>query len=544
MKGGQIGGTEVGLNWIGYSIDQSPVPFLIVQPTVETAKRLSRQRISSLIELSPVLKDLVRPSRSRDSGNTLLSKEFQGGVLVITGASSAVGLRSMPVCNLFMDEIDGYLADVDGEGDPVDLALQRTTNFPNRKLFFVSTPTIKGFSRIEDAYKESDQRRYWVPCPECSVKQVLMWEHIRWPEGQRHLAFYQCEHCGASIQDYQKGWMLEGGVWIPENPGSPIAGFHLSSLYSPHGWASWGDIAVQHGQVYRDPVRLKVWVNTKLGETWEESAEQLDGNDLMERRERFGLMLPSGIVVLTAGVDVQDDRIEMEVVGWGRDEESWSVDYRVLWGDPSGPAVWQELEKTLSRPFPHSLQVSDLYIRASAIDTGGHHTLQAYAFCRTRQERRVWAIKGRGGMGVPIWPRRSSRNNKGKVPLFIVGVDSCKESIYARLRLKEPGPGYCHFPLDRDAEWFRQLTAEKITTRYHKGHPIREWIKKSHDRNEALDARVYSLAALHGLMSIGLQLNREADRLENVPMKSVSEEPVIRPPAKRPQRRVIQSTWM
>ncbi|MEO5333983.1 MAG: phage terminase large subunit family protein, partial [Magnetococcus sp. YQC-5] len=449
------------------------------------------------------------------------------GVLVITGASSAVGLRSMPVCNLFMDEIDGYLSDVDGEGDPVDLAMQRTTNFPNRKIFFVSTPTIRGFSRIEDAYKESDQRRYWVPCPDCEAKQVLMWEHIKFSKGQRHLAFYQCEHCGAGIQDYQKGWMLERGIWIPDNPGSPIAGFHLSSLYSPHGWASWGDIAVQHGQAYRDPVRFKVWTNTKLGQSWEESSEKLDGEGLMARREIFGDLLPAGVILLTAGVDGQDDRLEVEVVGWGRDEESWSVGYFILYGDPAGPAVWAALDELLLRPFPHSRQLPDFHIRAVAIDTGGHNTVPTYDFCRTRIARRVWGIKGFGGMGVPIWPQRASLNNKGRIPLFKVGVDAAKEAIYARLRIKEAGPGYCHFPHDRDAEWFRQLTAEKIRTKYIRGRPIREWHKKDGDRNEALDCRVYALAALHGLMSIGLQLNKEADRREAFPMKEGQETQLV-----------------
>lgn len=519
MKGGQIGGTEAGLNWIGYAIHQAPVPFMLVQPTVETAKRVSRQRISALVECSPALKSLVQPSRSRDSGNTLLSKEFPGGVLVITGASSAVGLRSMPVCNLFMDEIDGYESDVGGEGDPVDLALQRTTNFPNRKILLVSTPTIKGFSRIEAAYAESDRRRYWVPCPACEAMQVLIWAQVKFPKNQPHLAWYQCEHCGAEIQDYQKSWMLERGQWIAENPTSPIAGFHLSSLYSPHGWASWGDIAVQHAQVYRDPVRLKVWMNTKLGEVWEESSEKLDGEGLMERREVFGDFLPSGVVVLTAGVDVHPDRLEVEIVGWGRDEESWSIQYVVISGDPSGPTVWQDLDRLLATPFPHARQIDDLPIFATAIDTGGANTMSAYAFCRERQDKRIWGIKGIGGMGKPLWPQRASRNNKGRIPLFVIGVDAAKESIYARLRITTPGPGYCHFPKERDGEWFRQLTAEKIRTRHLKGRPIREWHKKDGDRNEALDCRVYAVAALYGLMNMGFRLNAEAEWQEKIPFK-------------------------
>ncbi len=313
--------------------------------------------------------------------------------------------------------------------------------------------------------------------------------------------------------------MLERGQWIAENPSSPVAGFHLSSLYSPHGWASWGDIAVQHSQVYRDPVRLKVWTNTKLGEVWEESAEQLDSEGLMERREVFGEFLPNGVVVLTAGVDVHPDRLEIEIVGWGRDEESWSIRHVVISGDPSGPALWQDLDRLLATPFPHARQIDDLPIFATAIDTGGANTMSAYAFCRERQDRRIWGIKGIGGMGKPLWPQRASRNNKGRIPLFVIGVDAAKESIYARLRITKPGPGYCHFPQDRDAEWFRQLTAEKIRTRYIRGRPIREWHKKDGDRNEALDCRVYAVAALHGLMNMGFRLNAEAEWQEKIPLK-------------------------
>ncbi|MBF0141792.1 MAG: phage terminase large subunit family protein, partial [Magnetococcales bacterium] len=507
MKGAQLGGTEAGLSWIGYVIHQAPGPMLLVQPTLETAKRHSKQRIDPLIESSNVLRDIVKDPRSRDSGNTVLGKEFHGGVLILTGANSAVGLRSMPVRYLFMDEIDGYPGDADGEGDPVALAIQRTVTFANRKILMVSTPTVKGFSRIEAAYNESDQRRFWVPCPACRELQILEWKQIKWPKGMREKAFYECVHCSTQLQDFQKGWMLENGQWIAQNPGNTrTAGFHLSSLYSPHGWTSWADIAVEHGQVYKDPFRLKVWVNTKLGETWEEITEKLDGEGLMERREVFGPCLPAGVVVLTAGIDVHPDRLEIEIVGWGRDEESWSIRHIVISGDPTAPTVWDDLDNLLLSTFPHSRQVGDLPIFAAAIDTGGANTMQAYAFCRDRQDRRVWGIKGIGGMGKPLWPLRASRNNKGRIPLFIIGVDAAKESIYARLRIKTPGPGYCHFPKDRDAEWFRQLTAEKVATRYVKGRPIREWKKPDSARNEALDCRVYAVAALHGMMNMGFRL--------------------------------------
>ncbi|MBF0182631.1 MAG: phage terminase large subunit family protein [Magnetococcales bacterium] len=512
--------TEVGLNWLGYTIHQSPGPILMVQPSLEMAKTYSKQRLDPLIEASPALRELVREPRARDSGNTVLSKEFNGGILRITGANSAVGLSSMPVRFLFLDEVDRYPGDVDGEGDPVALAVQRTANFANRKVLVVSTPTVKGFSRIETAFEESDRRRYWVPCPFCNQEQVLEWEQLRWPHKEREKAYYVCKHCEAVIQEHHKGWMLENGRWIAEAPGDGLTvGFHLSSLYSPLGWISWGQIAVEHGQVYRDPARHKVWKNTKLGLSWEESSEQLDSEGLMERREVFGEFLPNGVVVLTAGVDVHPDRLEIEIVGWGRDEESWSIRHVVIFGDPSGPAIWQDLDRLLATPFPHARQIDDLPIFATAIDTGGSNTMSAYAFCRERQDRRVWGIKGIGGMGKPLWPQRASRNNKGRIPLFVLGVDAGKELIYARLRITKPGPGYCHFPKDRDAEWFRQLTAEKIRTRYIRGRPIREWHKKDGDRNEALDCRVYAVAALHGLMNMGFRLNAEAEWQEKIPFK-------------------------
>ena len=546
MKAAQTGGSNAGLNFLGYVIHQAPGPILVVQPTVEVAKRFSKQRVTPLVEASPVLKDIVKDPRSRDSGNTILTKEFPGGVLMMTGANSAVGLRSMPVRFLFLDEVDGYPMDADDEGDPVALAIQRTVTFANRKIFLVSTPTIKGFSRIEMAYLESDQRRYWVPCPSCKKEQVLEWAQIRWPKEHRELAFYLCIHCGAEIQEYQKGWMLERGRWIPEAEGDgKTAGFSLSGLYSPHGWKnSWSSIAVEHGQVYKDPARLKTWVNLSLGQSWEEDAERLDGEGLMARREEYGPLLPDGVCVLTCGIDVQDDRLELEIVGWGKDEESWSIEYRVLWGDPSTPTLWNDLDAILHRRFPHVRQVPDLPIRAAALDTGGHHTLKSYDFCRPRQGRRIWAIKGRGGMGVPIWPRRPSRNNKGKVPLFSIGVDAAKEALFSRLRLEKSGPGYCHFPMARDVEYFKQLTAEHIVTRYHKGRPIREWRKKPNDRNEALDCRVYGMSALQGLISMGFQLNREAAKLAEASMKTGGPTGAPTAPRRKPQRRVITSSWM
>ncbi len=541
MKGSQTGGTEAGLNWLGYIIHNAPGIAMLVQPSLDMVRRNTTVRIDPLIETTPALRDLVAPPRSRDAGNSLFRKSFPGGQLVMTGANSPIGLRSTPVRYLFLDEVDGYPGDADGEGDPVDLAIQRTATFRGRrKIFMVSTPTLKGYSRIEAAFQESDQRFFHVPCLHCGDMAPITWARIRWPEGKRDQAHLVCESCGGVHHEHDKPRLLEAGEWRATAQGDGrTVGFHLSALYSP--WETWAEIALDHGRVMKDPPRLQVWVNTKLGESWEDQAgEVVETEPLMARREDWGAVLPEGVAVLTAGVDVQGDRLELHVVGWGRDEESWSVDYRVIWGDPSGPRVWADLDTALAANYPHVRAVADLAIRAVAVDTGGQHTKAAYEYCRTRLHRRIWGIKGRGGPGIPLWPRRPTRT-KGKVPLFVIGVDAAKDALFARLRLAEPGPGYLHFPAERDAEFFRQLTAERVVTRFERGRPIRLWQpRREGERNEALDTTVYAMAALHGLISMGLQLNKEAESLGASPRKG----PVSAPAGLAEPAKVIRSRWM
>jgi phage terminase large subunit GpA-like protein len=543
MAGAQVGKTECGLNWVGFVIHHAPGPMLLVQPTVEAMKRVSRQRIDALIEATPVLAERVRDPRSRDSGNTLLMKEFPGGVLVMTGANSAVGLRSMPVRYLFLDEVDGYPGDVDDEGDPVGLAIQRTVTFRRRKVYLCSTPTLKGLSRIEKAYLESDQRVYEVPCDGCGRASPIRWADIVWPEGRPEAAAWRCPYCETLHSEWRKPALLAAGQWRPTAKGDGrTAGFHLSSLYSP--WLSWGEIARDFLASKDDPARLKVWVNTKLAETWQDDlGDGVDPTGLMSRREAFDLdPIPREVAILTCGVDVQSDRLELELVGWGRDEESWSLDYKVLWGDPSAPKAWEELDAYLSQRFRHATLAQGLTIEAVCIDTGGHHTLSAYDFCRGKTGRRIFAIKGAAG-NRPIWPRRPGKANKGRLPLFTIGVDAAKETIHARLAKAPPGPGTMHFPASRDLAYFEQLTAERCVTRYVKGHPKREWIKDRHQRNEALDCRVYAYAALHTLIAMGLSLNARAEAIPDAPLEQQQEG--LRTATSQPmRRRVIRSTYL
>lgn len=545
MAGSQLGKTEALLNAVGYYMEHAPSTILFVQPSLDAVRRNVGLRIDPLIEHSPTLRGLVVEKKGRESGNSLFEKRFPGGSLLMTTAGSGIGLRSTPARFVLLDEVDAFDSDVDDEGDPVSLAVQRTVTFRGRrKVYLCSTPKLKGYSRIEAAYLESDQRRFEVPCPACGRFAPLEWGQIQWPEGRRDQAYRVCPHddCGGIAEERDKPAMLAAGRWVATAKGdNKTAGFALSALYSP--FETWADIAVEHGQVYRDPARLKTWVNNKLGLPFEDQAgEVVDADPLMERREDWRGVLPAGIAVLTGGIDVQGDRLELQVVGWGMDEESWSVDYHVFWGDPAQPQVWLDLDAALQRTYRHARAIPDLTIRAACLDTGGNHTAAAYEFVRTRFGRKVWGIKGKGGSGVPVWPRRPSRSN-ANTPLFVIGVDAAKDAIFARLRITESGPGCIHFPVERDANYFRQLTAEKVVTRYSKGRPVRIWEpKRPGERNEGLDTAVYAMAALHGLMSQGLQLNREAVLLTDTPLRdtAVAASPVK--PAASPQ--VFRSKWM
>lgn len=535
MKGAQIGGTECGNNWMGFIICNAPGPMLIVNPTTETAKRTSKMRIDPAIENCPVLREKIKSPRSRDSGNTMLIKEFPGGILILTGANSPIGLRSMPVRYLFLDEVDGFPDEAGAEGDPVDLAVQRTATFNNRKIFMVSTPTIKDASRIEQAFLEGDQRYFHVPCPHCGHYQVLRWRNVIFDPKNLTEAVYKCEKCEAIWHDYQKDQILKNGKWIATNPdGNPgVASFHLSSLYSPHGWTSWTSIAREFLNSKDDPSRLQVWTNTKLAETWEDMAGQaIDPTSLMVRREKWGPELPKQVVILTCGVDVQDNRLELEIVGWGRGEESWSIDYHVLYGDPSTPELWSQLDEILSRKYPHSKDVADLPIAAACIDSGGHYTDYVINYCHARRLHGVFAIKGIGGIGKPIWPATASKSYTTKKPVYLIGVNDAKDILMRRLHLEDSsGAGVWHFPMDRESDWFEQVTNEIAVKKLSKGRLIREWVpRKNGVRTEGLDCRVYAYAALRGLVrNFRLNLDLGADKLAEAKMKQARKVAILQP---------------
>lgn len=507
MAGTQIGKTEAGNNWIGYDIHQAPGPIMIVQPTSSVAKRWSRQRLAPMIDEMPVLHELVAENRSRDSSNSSTMKDFAGGVLVVAGANSAADLRSMPVRDLFLDEVDAYPLDVDGEGDPVELAKRRTDNFARRKVLITSTPTTKGFSRVEDAYLAGSRGLYHVPCPHCQVKAPILWRNIRWRDGDPETAHLVCEACGAEIEERFKTQMLEGGEWVHEFPEQLQRTFRLPSMYSPLGWTSWVQLvrewlAAKVKSDAGDVTLLKVFVNTRLAETWEEQGDKVAPHELAKRAEAYPLRTaPVGVLALTGAVDVQGDRLEVLIVGWGRGEESWRVDHVVLHGDPARDDVWQQLDELLRTPIAHASGAT-MPIEAVAIDSGGHHTHEVYHFCRARQHRHIFAVKGQSQSGKPILGKptwqdvnfRGDRVKKG-VKLWPLGSDTAKSLVYGRLRNETVGTGYMHFSEDLQPDYYEQVTAERLVTRYHRGHAKLEWVKPNGRRNEALDLEVMNCAA-------------------------------------------------
>lgn len=497
MTSSQVGKTEVLNNIIGFYISQDPAPILVMQPTLEIAETWAKDRLSPMLRDTPCLQNLVADPRARDSGNTILHKKFLGGHVTAVGANSPAGLASRPIRILLADEVDRYPISAGTEGDPLSLAIKRTATFWNRRVVLASTPTIKGISRIESEYLRSDQRKYFCKCPHCEHKQVLVWGNVKWPEGKPDQAQYACEECGVLWTEADRRSAVRWGEWKATKPTKNIAGFHLNELYSP--WSSIADIAIAFLNAKKSAETLKAWVNTSLGESWEEDAERIDSATIASRLERWDSnAVPNKILAITCGVDCQNDRLEIERVGWCVDEECYSLEHRVIFGDPSTPDLWKALDEYLLTPTIRRDGIV-LPVEATCIDSGGHYTQAVYKFCRERFRRRVYAIKGKGGQGIPIWPKRASKNNSGRVNLFFIGVDAAKDIIYARLKIADVGPGYCHFPIGRDRAYFDQLTSEIIQTKYSKGFATRVYCLPSGKRNEALDIRVYAYAALQSL---------------------------------------------
>lgn len=518
-KGSQVGFSECALCWIGYVMDRSPGPSMIIQPNEKLAKRFSKQRVDAMIRDTPQLQKKVREKKSRDSSNTVEMKEFDGGLLVISGANSSVNLRSMPIKNLFLDEIDGYSQDVDGEGDPVDLAVVRTRTFPRRKILKGSSPTTEAKSRITKAYNETDKRRYYVPCPHCDHYQTIEWPNIKWERGRPETAHMECTGCKGQIHEFHKTKMLERGEWraTAKAKKKRVVGYQLSALYSPVGWYSWADAANDFLKAKDDPLKLQVFVNTVLGEEWKEKGEAPDWERLFERRELYPVrIVPPGGLFLTAGVDVQGDRFEMEITAWGKDKQSWSIDYRVEYCDTAAEGSYQVLDALLNETFEVAGSKTRLGLRMLAIDSG-HNTQAVYHWCRKNIGRAV-PVKGRETqptiVSTPTYVDVSYGGKKipNGVRLWKVGTSVGKSELYGWLGLKKPTregepypPGYCHFPQYAEG-FFKMLTAEQLVIKQVRGY--RRYVWEQTGRNEALDCRIYSRAAA---CIVGLDRYTDAD---------------------------------
>lgn len=520
MTGAQLGKTTVQQCTTGYFIAHEPRSQIFVQPTQGDVQTFLETKLRPMLEANPKISDRMAKPRGREGVNNSRIISYIGGWLMFSWAGSPKTLRGRSAPVTQADEIDGM--DATPEGDPVQLLTQRGATFGDQRLQTESsTPTVKGESRIETGFEEGDQRRYYVPCPDCGVGQYLKWQNVRWDGRQsvgiddyekdlnnEHLpesAMYCCEECGSLWDDGQRiaairGAEAAGYGWMAAKPFRGHASFHAPELLST--FRRLRDIV----QSYLDKIAvqdMQSFVNVSLGETYEEKGEKADPTSLLARAEASTYsrgFVPAGGLYLTAGIDAQIDRLELEVVAWGHGEQSWQVDYVVLWGDPLAGDVWNDLDDYLLTTFQHEYGVS-LPISAACLDTGGtkSYTQTAYDWLKGKTGRRIFGVKGVSGWGKPIVEkpqRKQSGKHARKVDLFLVAVDEAKQITTRRLAVAKPGPGYCHFPVECDQEYFDQMTAEKLVTRYVKGFPVKEWKKPDRARNEAFDTRNYAYAAV------------------------------------------------
>jgi len=521
MKAAQLGFSEIILNTVGYYIDQDPSPIMIVLPSAEPmAREFSSDRLDPMIRDTPCLKRKVSEEKSRDSKNTILNKTFPGGNVSLTGANAPTGLRSKPKRIICFDEVDAYKPSAGKEGDPVLLGEKRAANFWNRRFVYISTPTIKGLSRIEKLFEASDKRYYHILCPRCGMSHTLKWDQVTWDKeaNDAQTAHFICPICTGAYSNAEKNLAVKntrgllGAGWIasepskspgPNNPDG-IAGFHVSELYS--SWRGITEIVHTWLEVQGDQEQLQVFYNTALGEPWVEGGFALDEKIIEKRCEEWTTAMPEQALILTAGVDVQADRIECEIVAWGPGEESWSLEYKVFHGNPDieegqEGSPWASLTNHLRKPWEHP-KYGPRTVEWTCIDTGGTgtNTTSIYNYARRHRGDKIFAVKGRGGEGVPIITKPSKKGTGKKVrfdlDLYTVGTDLCKTIVLRRLGLAEVGAGYCHFPKGRSIKYFEQLTAEKPVTEYKNGFPVRKFVLEKSRRNEALDCRVYAFAAL------------------------------------------------
>ena len=566
MTGAGVGKTSVIDAILGYFSTQDPSPILAVLPTLVEARGYSIERLSPMIAETPTLREIFGTPRSRDADNTLLHKDFPGGYLALAGANSAASLQRRHVRIVLCDELDSFPPDADGEGDPADLAVQRAARFEwNRLIIFAGTPTIEGASRLERAFAESDQRRFWIPCTRCSEFQVLRFEQVKWTNRDPSTARYVCEACSYPMNDAERLTAIReaesrGGGWRAERPFAGTAGFHIWEAYAT---SSLAGLVAEWLEKQKAKTSLQTFVNKKLGQLWrdEEQGEGVDWLSLKSRAEDYPLIgdpdfvLPEGVLLVVAGVDVQNDRIAVQVLGFGRGEECWVLLWHEIEGDPIDDARWAELDSlTLNRQLPHPLG-GHVAVRSQAVDTGGLRTQAAYNYCRQRPTR-VVAVKGSSQAGRPVIAGRpapqdvswSGRKIPKGVLLWTVGTDTAKSEIYARIGLTRNDDGsfpsrYVHFSNRLPDQYFEQVVSEKLRTKFKAGVPYLEWYLPPGKRNEALDTFVYAYFAATRLGLQRANWDDLADATHTVEGKKASAPPPP-PPRQRENWLAPRRQWL
>jgi len=527
MFGSQLGKTEAILNAIGYFACDSPANILMVQPRDEDVKRYMRLRVAPMIRGSAALEQRFAPPGSREGGASATMRELRGGggALIMSSAQSPAALASLAARYVLLDEVDRYPASSGAEGDPVELAIQRSMTFSRRKIMMTSTPTIAGASRIAAEMEETGWREYHIPCASCGLSEPWRWEMMHWTPGRPGTAALHCSGCGVAIDESSKGSLLARGVWAPRHPERETGqayGYHVTSLCAPYGWtaASWEALVRRWEASSAHPEKRKVFVNVALGLPFDDAqTSTVDPETLAGRAEDYPAPVPAGAAALTAGVDVQLDRLEASVYAWGEGEECWLVEHVVLPGDPTAPHVWADLDALLQRAWRHESGV-DLRVAAACVDSGAW-AQQVQAWCAQRRARRVWATKGGSDPARALWPRRASRGRDGRT-VYVIGVSAAKDALWSRLQRSEPGPGRIHTPTgDRapDAAWYDQIMSER---RVVVAGGVR-WERPRGARSEALDCWVYSYAALCSMGQTERTVARARRQLAAAPRSSLAE---------------------
>ena len=549
MASAQTGKTEIELNMMGRAIDVDPGPMLFIQPTDGFAEDFSKRRVAPMIRACPRLKRKVYEAKSRDAGNTIGMKTFPGGSVAFTGANSPTELAGRPVRYVFCDEIDRFPASAGTEGNPLKLAERRTETFRERgrKMVLTSTPTVKGTSEIEKNYLQGTQEEWHTECPHCHNFSFIKFDQIKFDKeeykdeaGERNYHVrnvrWKCPVCELETGEYDT--KRQPAKWVSKNPEAVEAGirsFRLSAFMSP--WSDWKDICRSFLNAHDDPELLKVFVNTMLGETWEVRDRSGVPEQLYNRREKYDAEVPDGVLVLTMGVDTQDNRLEYEIVGWDRDEQSWGISRGVIPGIPDTRSVWEEIDALMDKQWKRSNGMG-LKVMAAFVDSGGHYTQDVYRACAERfvNGRKIFAIKGDDGQDKE-YVSMMKKSGPIKSPKFMIGVDSGKTAIMSATAVENPGARYMHFPRDYEAgydmEFFRGLISEKLVIHRRGGKAIMAW-EKTYERNEPLDCRNYARAAFK-------YFKWPFDKIE-MRLKGIDDTPVItKTQAEKKKRKTVVS---